>query len=155
MPPRKITPPHNCPLDDCSPDNCLPWAIALEENWLPRTIAPEDNCPPREVDPGKLPPYHRKSSENNLPHLSKFPLKSTRSELRKTMHCLPVQKLFLRLQLRNKKWFTSVYFLQIFIKPCRTPLKSEHLWLNASWFPYDRTQTKYNFWKNWFEKKFK
>ena len=120
-----------------------------------RTIAPEDNCSPREVDPGKLPPYHRKSSENNWLHSSKLPLKSTRSELRKTMHCVPVQKLFLRLQLRNKKLFTSVYFLQIFTKPCRTPLKSEHLSLNASWFPYDRTQTKYNFWKNWFEKKFK
>ena len=40
------------------------------------------------------------------------------------------------------KWFTSIYFLQILTKPCRTPLIREKLLLNAFWFSYARTQKK-------------
>ena len=47
---------------------------------------------------------------------------------------------FSRLQIRNKKWFTSIYFLQILTKPCKTPLVRKQLSLNASWFSYGRTQ---------------
>ena len=61
LPPKKIVPKENC-----FPDNCLP-----------------DNCPhPSE----KLPPNHKISPENNSSHSSKFPSKSTGSELRKTKH---------------------------------------------------------------------
>ena len=77
------------------------------------------------------------------------------------MHCLRVIELknhsnksyFSRLQLRSKKWFTSVYFLQILTKPRRTPLIREHLSLNASWFSYERTQKKYNFLEKLIRKK--
>ena len=50
------------------------------------------------------------------------------------------QKLFLRLQVRSKKWFTSIYFWQISTKPCQTPVIREQLSLNASWFSCARTQ---------------
>ena len=57
------------------------------------------------------------------------------------------------LQLKSKKWFTSILFLQILTKPCRTPLITEHLSLNVSWFSYARAQKKFNFlWKNWLGK---
>ena len=90
-----------------------------------RKIAPEDNCP----------------------HSSKFSSKSVMSELRKTMHCLRVlsfknhsiKSYFPRLKLKSKKWFTSIYFLQILTKPCRTPLIRENPSVNAFWFSNART----------------
>ena len=60
---------------------------------------------------------------------------------------------FSRLQLRSKKWFTAVYFLQILTKPRRTPLIRGHLSLNASWFSYEQTQKKYNFLEKLIRKK--
>ena len=72
------------------------------------------------------------------------------------MHCLRVlwlknrstKSYFSRLQIKSQKWFISIYFLQILTKPCRTPLKRELFSLNASWFPYARTQKKkHNFWE--------
>ena len=54
------------------------------------------------------------------------------------------RKLFSRLQLRSKKWFTSIYFLQILTKLCRTPFIREHLSLNTFWFSYDKSAKKYN-----------
>ena len=73
-------PPDNCYLDDCPPDNC------------PRTIAPEYICPQENYpSPPENCPLHPKiSPKNNRPHSSKFPSKSTTSELRKAMHCLRV-----------------------------------------------------------------
>ena len=118
-------------------------------------IAPEKNCPPGNCPqgncpPGKLPPHSKISLENNCHHSSKFSSKSTTSELRKAMHFLRVLLLknqitksyFPRMQIRSKKWFTSIYFLQILTKPWRTPLVGEHFSLNASWFSYARTQKK-------------
>ena len=61
-------PPGSLPPDNCPPDNCL-----------------QGKLPPR-----KLPPYHEISLENNCPHSSKFPPKSTTNDLRKTMHFLQV-----------------------------------------------------------------
>ena len=60
------------------------------------------------------------------------------------------------LQLRCKKWFTSICLLQILTKPCRAPLIRQHLWLKSSWFPYARTPKKEKINKqnkNWFAKK--
>ena len=59
------------------------------------------------------------------------------------------------LQLRSKKWFTSIYFLQILTKPCRTPIIRDDILLNASWFSWARTQKRAIFSKNWFGKKYK
>ena len=52
------------------------------------------------------------------------------------------QKFFSRLQLRIKKWFTPIKFLQILTTPCRMPLIREHLSLNASWYSYARKWKK-------------
>ena len=60
-------------------------------------------------------------------------------------------KAFLRQQIRIKKWFTSIYLLQILAKPCRTSLIREHLSLNASW-SYTRTKKIIFFWKIYSEK---
>ena len=163
----QFPPEENFLSDNSPPDNCT-------QIIAPRTFPPEDNCPqgkltpgqlpPRIITPGKLPPHYKISPENNCPRLSKFPSKSNTSELRKTMHCLRVLYLknhstksyFSRLQLTSKKWFTSIYFLQILTKPCIAPFLREHLSLNASWFSYPRTQQKDKiFWKNWFRKKSK
>ena len=90
---RTIAPEENCPSDNFPLDDCpriiAPRTIASEKN-CPPTIVPEDNCPR-----GKLPPENcsltiKFPPKNNCPHSSKFPLKSTTSELRKTMHCLRV-----------------------------------------------------------------
>ena len=78
LPPPDNWPPDNCLLDDCPLDNC-----------------PPDNCPQGKLSPGQLPPHHKISVENNCPHSSKFPSKSTMSELRKTMHCLRVHGVIL------------------------------------------------------------
>ena len=128
LPPRKITPwiiAHRI---------ISPWMIAHQiiapRTNTPRTIASEDNCPR-----GKLPPHHKISPENNCPHSSKFLPKSTTSELKKTAlstSTIIKESFYRRLQLRSKKWFTSIYFLQILTKPCRTPFIREHLSLNAS-----------------------
>ena len=77
------------------------------------------------------------------------------------MHCLRIlwlkyhssKSCFSTMQLRSKKWFTSVYFLQISTKPRRTSLIRENLSLNASWFSYERTQRKYNFLERLIQKK--
>ena len=79
----------NCPEDNCSRGK-LPPGQLLPRKIAPRTIAlriidPRENYPPR-----TLPPHHKISPENNCPHSSKFPSKSTTSELRKTMACLRV-----------------------------------------------------------------
>ena len=54
-----------------------------------------------------------------------------------------ISKQIKRLQIRNKKLFTSIYFLQILTNPCRTPLLREQLLLNTSWFSYARTKKKH------------
>ena len=76
LPPRKI-----------ASQTVAPWMIAP---WLiaPRTIAPEENCFRGKLPLGKLPPHHKTSTKNNSLHSSKFPSKSTTSEMRKTMRCL-------------------------------------------------------------------
>ena len=45
---------------------------------------------------------------------------------------VPSTSYFSRLQLKSKKWFTSIYFLQILTKPGRITLIREHLSLNTS-----------------------
>ena len=69
-------PPDNCTLDDCFLENCPP------DNY-PRKIALTRIR-------GKLSPHHKIFLQNNCPHSSKFPPKSTTSELDKTMQCLRV-----------------------------------------------------------------
>ena len=54
LPPRKIVPPDNFPLDDCprtiTPGVNCPREKSRPEQWLPRkiaprTISPVENCP--------------------------------------------------------------------------------------------------------------
>ena len=124
--------------------------VKCQQSWNTNLVV-LGQLPPRKIAPRKLPPHHKVSPGNNCPHLNKLPSKTTASELRKTMHCLRVLQLknhsnksyFSRLQLKSKKCFTSVYFLQILTKPRRTPLIREHLSLNASWFSYEQKQKKY------------
>ena len=66
-----------------------PWKIApgkLPVDNYPLDDFPLDNYPPDDCIPEKLSPHHKISPENNCPQSSKFPLKGTASELRKTMH---------------------------------------------------------------------
>ena len=46
-------------------------------------IAAEENCPQGKLPPEKLHPHHKISPQNNCRHPSKFPSKSTTSELNK------------------------------------------------------------------------
>ena len=78
-----------------------PWSIASKENYpledSPLTIKfPSTIIAPTQVNPPK------EWTEEN--------------------YALPMKDIRV-LQLRRKKWFTSIYFLQILAKPCRTPLK--------------------------------
>ena len=133
---RAITLEENCPLDVCPSPGQL----------SPSIIAPEENCPRR-----KFPPHHIV-----LPLLKQIPTKEYHrwTEENSALSIIYEYHNIRVLQLRSKKWFASIYFLQILNKLCRTPLIREHLSLNASWFSYARTQKENTiFWKNWFEKK--
>ena len=99
--PEENCPPDTCPLDDYPLDDCpTPQIIALKQFSLrktaPCTIVPEENCPQGKLTPGQLPPHHIISLENNCPHSSKLPSKSTTSELKKTMYCLRVHGIIVK-----------------------------------------------------------
>ena len=113
------------PLDDCPREKLPLRIIANNKNcsW--------ENCPP-----------HRKFSPKiNSPHSSKFPSKST-TRVNLANLCIVYEHYCLRLMnhSRIKKWFTSIYLLQILTRPCRTSLIREHLSPNAPWFSYSRMQ---------------
>ena len=76
--PRGKLPPPPHPADNCLLDACP------STNNCPRTISP------RKIDPRTITSHHKISLENNFPHSSKFPLKSTTRELRRTMQYLRV-----------------------------------------------------------------
>ena len=128
------------------PQIIAPWMI------VPRTIAPNDNCPQRKLHLGQLSlriiAPENKCSPENCPLTIRFRPKiiaptQVNSPKRVLFHS--TKSYFSRLQLKSKKWFTSIYFLQILTKPYRTPLKRENLSLNASWFFYTKTQKKIQF----------
>ena len=127
---RAITLEENCPLDVCPSPGQLP----------PRIIAPRGKLPPKKISPS---PYCTAPTQANSHQRV--------SQVNWGKQCIVYN--IRVLQLRSKKWFASIYFLQILNKLCRTPLIREHLSLNASWFSYARTQKENTiFWKNWFEK---
>ena len=99
------------------PRKIVPWIIAP---WMiaPQIIAPEDNFP-----------------LENCPLTIKFPSKiiaPTQAYLPKRVLRVNWGKLCIVydcyniwvLQLRSKKWFTSMHVLQILTKPCWTPLNT-------------------------------
>ena len=112
----------------------------IERNWFwdncPRMIAPEENYPWE-----NCPPHHKFSPKINSPHSSKFPSKST-TRVNLANLCIVYEHycLWLKNHSRIKKWFTSIYLLQILTRPCRTSLIREHLSPNAPWFSYSRMQ---------------
>ena len=110
---------------------------------LPLTTASEENCPPENC----LLTIIASTQANS-------PKRVLRVQWVKT--CVVYEYYNIRvLQLRSKNRFTSICFLQILTKPCRTPLIREQLSLNASWCSSARTQKITIFWKNWFGKKLK
>ena len=95
---RTTAPEENCPPDTCPLDDCPTPRIIAPKQFSPRkiapcTIAPKENCLQGKVSPRQLPPHHKIPLENNCSHSSKLPLKSTTSELKKTMHCLRVHEI--------------------------------------------------------------
>ena len=132
MPPRKIA----------------PRIIAPKENY------PLDSCPREKLAPANCPLTMRCPSKIVAPTQANSPQRVLRVKWGKL--CIVYEHYIIRVpQIRSKKWFTFLYFLQILIKPCRTPPIREHLSLNASWFSYARTQKNKIFWKNWFGQKYK
>ena len=105
------------------PDNCSPV------NY------PEDNCLR-----GKLPPDNKISLKHS-PTQANSPQRVLKVNWGKL--CIVYEYYNIQvLQLRSKRWFTSIYILQILMKPCRALLIREHFSLNASWFSYARTQER-------------
>ena len=109
------------------PRKISPWTIAPEDNW------PLENCPLNI----KFPPKIIAPTQVNSPQRV---LRVNWGKL-----CI-VDEYYLPIILpKVKKWFTSMYFLQILTKPCRTTFIRERFSLYASWFSYARTQKQYYF----------
>ena len=136
-----------------APRIIAPGTIASGDN-CPRGKVPPDNCSQGKLTPRKLSNHHEVSLKNNYPHSSKFPQRVLQVNWGKLYVAYEYYNIRV-LELRSKKWFTTIYFSQILTKPCRTPFTREHFSLNASWFSYTWTQKNTIFWKNWFRKKYK
>ena len=133
MPPRKIA----------------PRIIAPKENY------PLDSCPREKLTPANCPLTMKFPSKIVAPTQANSPQRVLQVNYGKLCIVYVYHNMQL-LQLRSKKSFTSIYFLQILTKPCRTPIIREDILLNASWFSWARTQKRKNsFSKNWFGKKYK
>ena len=80
-----------------------------------RAIAPEENCPLTIKFPPKnnCKKYYEWTEES-------YALSTSAINKDHSTKCC-----FSKLQIRSKKWFTSIYLLQILAKPCRTPLTRE------------------------------
>ena len=97
---------------------------------LPLTAASKENCPPENCPLTIIAPTQANSPKRVL-------------RVKWVKICIVYEYYNIRvLQLRSKNRFTSIYFLQILTKPCRTPLIREQLSLNASWFSSARMQKK-------------
>ena len=109
--------------------------------------APPDNCSPVNYPEGnclrgKLPPDNKISLEHSPPPTqANSPQRVLKANWGKL--CIVYEYYNIQvLQLRSKRWFTSIYILQILMKPCRALLIRENFSLNASWFSYARTQER-------------
>ena len=152
LPPRKIA-SRKSP----SRRTIAPWMIdpGIIDN------CPPDSCPEWQVPPGKTAPLQENCSLNiKIPSTIITPTQANSPQwvLRVNGGKLCIDKEYYNirvLQRRSKKSFTSICFLQVLTKPCRTRLIRVHLSLNASWFFSARTQKIQFVWKNWFGKKYK
>ena len=137
LPPRKIFPLDNYHLDDCCPGNC-----------------PKKNCPP---SPKVCPLTIKFSPEIVASSQANYSQAVLWVNWRKL--CIVYEydnqriilpKAFLRQQIRIKKWFTSIYLLQILAKTYKRTSFTKCLLI------FLRQNEKNNiFWKNLFAKKYK
>ena len=105
-------------LKKLTPENC-----SLTTKFALKIIAPTQANPPQRVGRvkwGKLCNIYEQYCLRLKNHFTK--------------------KYFSGRQIRIKKWFTSIYCLQILTRSWRISLIRKHLSLNVSWFSYTRTQ---------------
>ena len=158
--------PHNCLLDDgpriiapppqdnnCPRREIVLWTIASRKIATPSLIAPQENCPLTIKFSSKIVAPTQATSPQRVLEYPKWTEEnyglSTNTIIKESLY----RKLFFKMQIRNKKLFTFIYFSQILTKPCKTQLIREQLSLYASWFSYSRTQKNTILWKKWFGKK--
>ena len=115
--------------------NCFPKLFVVCHNLGSRTIASEENCP-RIIIPRTIAPEDNYHAENCFLTIKISPkiiaptqANSSQRVIRVSWGklCIAYEYYNIRvLQLRSKTWFTSIYFLQVLTKSCRTPFIREH-----------------------------
>ena len=135
------------PPDSCLPDN------SFREKLPPRKVAPRLNAPEENFPPENCPLTIRFPLKIIAPTQANSPQRVLRVNWGKL--CILYEYFNIRVvQLRSKNRFTSIYFLQILTKPCRTPLIIQHFTKCLLIF-FRQNAKKYNLLEKLIPKKYK